>query len=52
MTHPSLAHPLRGRTALVTGVSRRRGIGYAVAKWTADPKRAADRGTPVTDSGR
>ncbi|MFE7630372.1 SDR family oxidoreductase [Kocuria sp. NPDC057446] len=24
-------HPLRGRTALVTGVSRRRGIGYAVA---------------------
>ena len=31
MTHPSLAHPLRGRTSLVTGVSRRRGIGYAVA---------------------
>ena len=28
-SHPHL--PLRGRTALVTGVSRRRGIGYAVA---------------------
>ncbi|MGW1681467.1 SDR family NAD(P)-dependent oxidoreductase [Saccharopolyspora sp. NPDC002376] len=24
--------PLRGRTALVTGVSRRRGIGYAIAR--------------------
>jgi NAD(P)-dependent dehydrogenase (short-subunit alcohol dehydrogenase family) len=31
MTHPSLAHPLRGRTALVTGVSDRRGIGDAAA---------------------
>jgi 3-oxoacyl-[acyl-carrier protein] reductase len=31
MTHPSSAPPLQGRTALVTGVSRRRGIGYAVA---------------------
>ncbi|MEE6272542.1 SDR family oxidoreductase [Georgenia wangjunii] len=28
---PAAALPLRGRTALVTGVSRRRGIGYAVA---------------------
>ncbi len=27
----SSGHPLQGRTALVTGVSRRRGIGYAVA---------------------
>ncbi|MER7012080.1 SDR family oxidoreductase [Saccharopolyspora sp. NPDC000359] len=25
-------HPLRGRTALVTGVSRRQGIGYAIAR--------------------
>ncbi|MFF0989657.1 SDR family oxidoreductase [Kocuria nitroreducens] len=31
MSHSSSAHPLQGRTALVTGVSRRRGIGYAVA---------------------
>ena len=31
MSHPSSARPLQGRTALVTGVSRRRGIGYAVA---------------------
>lgn len=31
MSHPSPARPLQGRTALVTGVSRRRGIGYAVA---------------------
>lgn len=31
MPHPSFARPLQGRTALVTGVSRRRGIGYAVA---------------------
>lgn len=26
------ATPLAGRTALVTGISRRRGIGYAVAR--------------------
>ncbi|GAA4692027.1 SDR family oxidoreductase [Kocuria gwangalliensis] len=31
MSHPSSARPLQGRTALVIGVSRRRGIGYAVA---------------------
>jgi hypothetical protein len=31
MTHPSVAHPLRGRPALVAGVSRRRGIGDAAA---------------------
>lgn len=31
MSHSSSARPLQGRTALVTGVSRRRGIGYAVA---------------------
>lgn len=31
MPDPSSARPLQGRTALVTGVSRRRGIGYAVA---------------------
>ena len=31
MAHASSTRPLRGRTALVTGVSRRRGIGYAVA---------------------
>ncbi|GLC62593.1 hypothetical protein PLESTB_001917300 [Pleodorina starrii] len=31
MSHHSSARPLQGRTALVTGVSRRRGIGYAVA---------------------
>ncbi|MUN62822.1 SDR family oxidoreductase [Kocuria sediminis] len=31
MPHPTPARPLQGRTALVTGVSRRRGIGYAVA---------------------
>lgn len=30
--HPSDHLPLRGRTALVTGVSRRRGIGFAVAQ--------------------
>jgi 3-oxoacyl-[acyl-carrier protein] reductase len=30
MAHPDL--PLAGRTALVTGVSRRKGIGYAVAR--------------------
>jgi 3-oxoacyl-[acyl-carrier protein] reductase len=29
--HSVDAHPLRGRTALVTGVSRRRGIGFATA---------------------
>lgn len=29
---PSDSLPLRGRTALVTGVSRRRGIGFAVAR--------------------
>ncbi|MFE7845402.1 SDR family oxidoreductase [Microbacterium sp. NPDC057407] len=29
--HPSHDLPLRGRTALITGVSRRRGIGFAVA---------------------
>ncbi|WP_203581031.1 SDR family oxidoreductase [Microbacterium hibisci] len=29
--HPSDSLPLRGKTALVTGVSRRRGIGFAVA---------------------
>ncbi|GAA1756163.1 SDR family oxidoreductase [Kocuria aegyptia] len=31
MSHSSAGHPLQGRTALVTGVSRRCGIGYAVA---------------------
>ncbi|MGQ1797104.1 SDR family oxidoreductase [Kocuria oceani] len=31
MPHPTPGRPLQGRTALVTGVSRRRGIGYAVA---------------------
>ena len=30
------AHPLAGRTALVTGVSRRRGIGFAVATRLAE----------------
>jgi 3-oxoacyl-[acyl-carrier protein] reductase len=29
--HPSFQYPLAGKTALVTGVSRRRGIGFAVA---------------------
>lgn len=32
---PSSSLPLRGRTALVTGVSRRRGIGFAVASQLA-----------------
>ena len=27
--------PLHGRNALVTGVSRRAGIGYAIARWLA-----------------
>lgn len=30
------SHPLAGRTALVTGVSRRKGIGYAIARELAD----------------
>ena len=30
------SHPLDGRTALITGVSRRRGIGFAVAKRLAE----------------
>ncbi|MEP7763031.1 SDR family oxidoreductase [Sanguibacter sp. 25GB23B1] len=34
--HPTASRPLAGRTALVTGVSRRRGIGYAVATRLAD----------------
>ena len=33
--HASPSFPLRGRTALVTGVSRRRGIGFAVARTLA-----------------
>ncbi|WP_169583039.1 MULTISPECIES: SDR family oxidoreductase [Microbacterium] len=36
MFFPSDSLPLRGRTALVTGVSRRRGIGFAVARRFAE----------------
>ena len=36
MTQPHATLPLAGKTALVTGVSRRRGIGYAVATRLAE----------------
>lgn len=35
MSHSSTTFPLAGKTALVTGVSRRRGIGFAVASQLA-----------------